>query len=101
MELPQFLVKKGALINVQNFDEYCFIWAVLSCLYPAEKNPQRLEHYIPYVKQLNLNGLHFPLPVNQIQKFEQLNPGISINVYLFNVESKKIESLRLSKAEIN
>lgn len=100
IKLPKALVKKGALVNVQNFDEFCFVWAVLSCLYPASTNPQRKENYIKYINKLNLTGLRFPLAVNQIHKFEQLNPEISVNVYLYNPETKLIESLRISPKEI-
>ena len=42
---PVFLANKHCLINVQNNDEKCFIWSVLSALYPAAHNPQRLSKY--------------------------------------------------------
>jgi len=38
---PEVLAKKQCLINVQNNDKKCFVWSVLSALYP-----QRLSKYI-------------------------------------------------------
>ena len=43
---PDFLAKKQCLINVQNNDEKCFVWSVLSALYPATYHPYRLSKYI-------------------------------------------------------
>jgi len=45
---PDFLANKHCLINVQNNDEKCFIWSVLSALYPATHHPYRLSKYKDY-----------------------------------------------------
>ena len=42
---PEFLANKCCLVNVQNNDEKCFVWSVLSALYPAARNSERLSKY--------------------------------------------------------
>jgi len=85
---PEFLAKKQCLINVQNNDEKCFVWSVLSALYPPTHNPHRLTNYIDYERSLNVEGLNFPVETKQIPLFEKLNPSISINVLAFEESSK-------------
>ena len=59
VELPKYLTDKKAIINVKNKDNKCLKWALLSCLHPAKKNPQRVNKYIQF-KELNLTGVEFP-----------------------------------------
>ena len=61
-------------------DSKCFVWSLLSSIYPAPHNPDRISHYLPYENTLNLSGLTFPMPVKDIPKFEKQNPSISVNV---------------------
>ena len=87
VETPKYLANKKAVINVQNpDDEMCFAWAVLSSMHTGSRNPQRLSNYRPYLNELNLKGLQFPLKVSDVPKFEKLNPQISVNVNAFENE---------------
>lgn len=45
---------------------------------------------------MNFTGIEFPVKVHQINKFEQLNPTISVNVYIFDDTAKKVQPLRLT-----
>jgi hypothetical protein len=81
---PKYLAKKKALVNVQNDDSKCFLWAVLCGLHPIKSNPQRVEHYKKYEHELNVNDLSFPLNIRQVKKFENLNPTISVNVFAYD-----------------
>ena len=48
---PKSLVAKQAVVNVYNpDDDMCFAWAVLSALYPREKNTERISNYRPHLK---------------------------------------------------
>jgi len=85
---PDFLANKHCLINVQNNDEKCFVWSVLSALYPPTDHPYRLTKYKDYEHSLNVEGLTFPVQTKQIPLFEKLNPSISINVLSFEESSK-------------
>lgn len=97
IELPKTLKEKHAIINVINKDEMCFKWAILSALYPASANPARINHYAPYANKLNFDGIDFPVKVCQIDKFENQNPSISINVYMYGDKNMKIQPIRLTK----
>lgn len=98
LELHPHLKSKLAIVNVKNYDEMCFKWAILSALHPVSKNPQRVSNYIQYEDELNFTGIEFPVKIRDIGKFEKLNPSISVNVYIFNEKVKKIQPVRLTKA---
>lgn len=80
IELPKDIYDTKSIVNVKNEDQKCFMWSVLSALYPAEHNPQRVIHYESFQDELNFTGIEFPVTVDQISKFEKLNPDISITV---------------------
>jgi hypothetical protein len=75
---PASLMPKHALINVYNpNDSMCFAWAVLSALYPSGKHSERISKYRPHLKSIDLSEFKFPVPVNQVARFEKNNPTIS------------------------
>ena len=80
--LPITIRSKHAIINVQNTDKKCFLWSVLSALYPVNKNHNRVTKYIEHQDTLNMTGMSFPVKVHDIPKFETLNK-ISVNVFGF------------------
>ena len=92
ISLPPTILKKEACINVQNKDEYCFKWAIISALYPVTTHSNKCSSY--KIKDINADiiilennivlnfvNLNFPLPVNKIKEFELNNSHISINVF--------------------
>ena len=95
-ELPGFLESKRAIINVQNKDNRCFGYAILSALYPTPN--QRREHpYIALFKSEGLDKLNYPISPTQIPEIEsQLN--LKINVFsFFDDEGKGRYPLYISK----
>ena len=56
---PNYLCSKS-VINVQNTDNKCFMWAILSALHPAPNNPHRVSNYKPYENELNFENITFP-----------------------------------------
>ena len=95
VETPECLAKKRAVINVQNQDELCFAWAVLSAIHPPKYDPQHVSKYKKYLGELDLTGLSFPLKVSDVPKFEKLNPHISVNVNAFEMNEKIPELIPL------
>lgn len=81
------------LRNVQNNDDYCFKWAIISALYPVTNHSNNCKSYkinnineeiiILHHNDITLNfiDLNFPMSVNEIKIFEKNNPLISVNVY--------------------
>ena len=96
IELPKDVYDTKSMVNIKNKDQKCFMWSVLAALHPVNHNPQRVNHYEPFEDELNVNGIDFPMTVDQIVKFEKLNPGISITVLgIDEPENKEKESSKL------
>ena len=91
IELPKDVYDTKSIINIKNEDQECFKWSILAALHPADHNPQRISHYEPYSEELNFTGIEFPVTVNQISKFEKLNPDISVTVLGIDEAEKKEE----------
>ncbi|XP_066157649.1 uncharacterized protein [Euwallacea fornicatus] len=86
IKLPAEITAKKACINVKNNDEACFFWSIVSALYPASVNSDRISSYPHYESILHTNGLDKEaMPLSKISKFEKLN-NISINVYMLELE---------------
>ena len=41
--LPEFLLRKKAIINMENKDDKCFLWCVFRYLHPVQKNASRID----------------------------------------------------------
>ncbi|XP_043467547.1 uncharacterized protein LOC122501849 [Leptopilina heterotoma] len=80
IDLPLAIKKKQACINVQNVDNQCFKWSILSALHQVEKHSDRVSKYRPYEHTLDFTGIEFPVALKDISKFEAHN-NISVNVY--------------------
>lgn len=96
---PSDILRKKAVINVKNNGNACFAWAVVSALYPTERNSDRPSSYPHYEMVLNLDNIKFPMELDKIHIFEN-NNNISINVFAYHQEEnkkKEICPLRLSK----
>ena len=90
--LPEFIQRKHACINVRNFDNACFAWAITSALRPAKNHSDRLTSYPHYSKILKLKGIQFPFTFKQIPNFENQNK-LSINVYSLEKDGKKFKTV--------
>ena len=80
--LPDWIMRKKAIVSIQNKDDKCFIWSILRYLNPREIHANRLSDLKKYEFSLNTKGITFPMKVKDISKFENLNPDIpGINVF--------------------
>ena len=97
IELPQALKNKKAIINMKNQDDKCFMWSVLRALNPKDNHPERIDNDLKSkVDILNMEGIHYPVSLRGIDRFEHLNPEISITVLGYN-EEEKVYPLKVSK----
>ena len=95
--LPDFIMRKKAIINIQNRDDKCFPWSVLRYLHSANRDEHRLTDLRQYEDELNAKGIIFPLKLRDITKFESLNPSLpGINVFSIN-EHNKLYPLRMAQ----
>ncbi|XP_022810632.1 uncharacterized protein LOC111347672 [Stylophora pistillata] len=85
IKLPKHLAKKMAIINMQNEDEECFKWCVTRALYPVRSHPERITKILRnQTSHLVWDDIKFPMEVKSIHRFEKLNPGITVNVYMYD-----------------
>ena len=79
IDLPAYLKRKKAIINVRDNDQHCLKWALLAALHPVKDHPHRVNKYMHF-KELRFTGVDFPVPLSQMPKVERLN-NLAINVF--------------------
>ena len=97
--LPDWIMRKKAIVSIRNKDEKCFLWCVLRYLNPRDKNDFRLTDLKQKENRLNTKGIKFPVKLKDISKFEKLNPDLpGINVFSVN-ERNKFYPLRMAQRD--
>jgi len=86
IQTPKELMGKHAIVNVQNNNVFCFLYALASAIHPVQNNPQRPEQYEKYFSEFHIKGLKFPLAPKDISKFEDLNPSIAVTVLHYDTD---------------
>ena len=88
IELPTELKNPAkGLINLKNKDNECFRWCHIRYLNPQGKDPQRIKKSDKhYIKNLDYQGIKFPITIKQINKIEKKN---SIRINVFGYEQKQ------------
>ena len=76
-------LRSSANLNVQNNDEFCFIWSILASLHPRENDHHinRVSKYEQYFNELKINGFDLTnaFKGSDMHIFEELN-NLSINI---------------------
>ncbi|XP_053597497.1 uncharacterized protein LOC103578820 [Microplitis demolitor] len=81
IKLPKYIRDKKAVLNIENYDEYCFLWSINAAIYPyMPAHPERTSSYPHSSTVLNYRGIQFSIQLKDISTFEKLN-NLSINVY--------------------
>ena len=82
MPLPNEISIKKAVVNIQNIDQKCFLWAAIAGVFTNSclVKPERVSNYYPFEHAFNLQGITFPVTLKDIPKFEKQN-DVSISVY--------------------
>ena len=73
IKLPKKIENTKSVINIQNEDDKCFLYSILAALHPAKDHVQRISNYEPYIDELKTDGIKFPMKIQQIPKFENMN----------------------------
>ena len=95
--LPDWLMKKKAIINPKNSDMECFKWAVIASMKWEEidKDHQRVSKLRRYEREFDWSEIEFPVSFRDINKFERNN---EIGVNILAIGNKKYISVE--KVEI-
>ena len=96
LPLPEWLAKKGAIINPKNSVMECFKWAVIVAMKWKDigNHPERISKLRKYEDDFNWDGMKFPASFRDIKRFESRNE-ITINILAF--EYKKVHICRKGK----
>ena len=92
INLPKWISLKKACINIKNIDEKCFKYAI-QCGYHKifeKSDPENFYHYKKIEDGLGFDGINFPANNNDIDKFEELNHDVSVNVFEVDEEQEQI-----------
>ena len=94
--LPDWLMKKKAIINPRNSDMDCFKWAIIAAMKweSIGNNPERVSKLKKYEEEFDWRGLEFPVSFRDINKFESRN---EIGVSILAVENRKVYICRKGK----
>ena len=89
VRLPDWLMKKKAIINPKNSDMECFKWAVIASMKWEEidRDHQRVSKLRRYEREFDWSDIEFPVSFRDINKFERNN---EIGVNILAIENKKI-----------
>ena len=87
LPLPDWLVRKKAIVNPHNDDEECFKWSVIAVENAGMKDPQKVSNLRKFMDNYDWSGLEFPVSIKDIGKFET-NNNVLVNVLA--VEGKEI-----------
>ena len=93
--LPSYVAAKKAIINIKNEDNECFKWAITRTINSVEKHSDHIEMKLRETsKVLHWKGLMFPVNLIDINKLENHNSSISVNVIGYE---KLVYLLRMSE----
>ena len=81
LPLPDWLMKKKAIINPRNEDQDCFKWAVIAASRweDIDSHPERISKLKRFEADFDWSGIGFLVSIKDIKKFEFRNQ-ISINL---------------------
>ena len=88
MTYVKFPIRPNSILNIQNVDTYCFLWSILANIHPVDNHPYRVSKYEPYRNELNIDNIDFTngMKIRDIDKFENLNNQLAINVFEYSTE---------------
>ena len=93
LPLPDWLMKKKAIINPRNEDQECFKWVVIAASRwkDIDNNPQKISKLARFQSDFDWSGIRFLVSVKDIKKFE-IKKQISINLLV--IEDRQISICR-------
>ena len=100
--LPSRLTHRHCVINVNNADNECFRYAILSRLAcgmsAVRHHPQRAEPYNRReIRELaDFSSCRYPVGIEQIDEFEARNDTLAINVYMYVAQTDTPRKCRTS-----
>ena len=93
---PKTLLNRNAIINPQNKDDKCFLYAIPISAYYDEidkRVPSRVsKNLLKCCEQLNIENIEFPPKRKDVEQFQKNNSDISITIFEYDGFEKKKET---------
>lgn len=85
--LPSNIKLKKCIVNVNNKDNKCFMYAFLSIVHYDEIKSHRYNHkkYIPFATKYDFSNVSFPASVDDVMQFNSTIEDKKINVNVFGL----------------
>lgn len=99
IELPKKIQNTKSCINVHNYDNQCFKYAMLCKFVKNETDVlQPNAKYQQYSNKYNFNGLQYPVSLKDVESFERKNPTVTVNVFGLD-DRNNVYPLKVVKVE--
>ena len=72
-KLPKSFCNSTSIVNIQNDDNYCFLWSVLAHKYKIENHRERVSYYKKHFHELIHGDIQFFMEIKDIPTLERLN----------------------------
>ena len=72
-KLPKSFYISNSIVNIQNNDNYCFLWSILAHKCKVHKHRERVSHYENHFHELNHGDIQFLMKIKDIPTFQRLN----------------------------
>ena len=95
-KLPKSICNSTSIVNIQNNDNYCFLWSVLAHKYKVDNHRERVSHYKNSFHELNQSDIQFPMKIKVIPTFERLNT-LNLNVFELSANDKTLSPIYVNK----
>ena len=95
-KLPKSFCNSKSIVNIQNKDNYCFLWSILADKYKLDTHRERVSHYENHFHELNQGDIQFPMKIKDISTFERLN-NLNINVFELSANDKTLSPKYVNK----
>ncbi|KAJ8913054.1 hypothetical protein NQ315_006555 [Exocentrus adspersus] len=82
IKLPKFIEAKKAVVNVNNQDQHCFLWAIISALYPPNNRMRHQAH--------DCNHIRTDMPSTEYRK-DKCGNFVRGNILKFDNYEKQME----------
>ena len=83
-KLPKSFCNSKSIVNIQNNDNYCFLWSILAHKYKVDDHRERVSQYKSHFHELNQGDIQFPKKIKDTPTFERLN---NLNIKFFELSA--------------